>query len=352
MKLFITDTGIKLPVSEKKYLIPFLTSATKGTKYWSPAPPNKSFTKAYVAEKILQIHQFIDLFDSLNLNTKNKTLLDIGTGNGLFPQTLLALGHLKSSVGSDLYEPYESESASIPKINLEKLKEFFSTITKYSKNSLNHSKYFKDIKDSGESAVFRPQTVKFKKLNLNNIKNYKFIKYGAHEVSKINNKFDIIYCKGIEHIHDWEKAIKEINKVSKQDTKVYFKIRSFFSYLGPHRYATTAIPWGHILLNDKEFRRYVKEFHNIRKKKMIESYYDTITYPRKSVSDLIDIFAKHNFSVICSKIETPPYLNKIIKFKNKIKKFDELKNKKYKNISSAEVLSSAYHIVFKKISKK
>ena len=62
-KFFKTDDGFLLPVNEKKYLIPFLTGTSKGTKYYEPAPINK-ITKAYLADKLLQFHQFIDILSS------------------------------------------------------------------------------------------------------------------------------------------------------------------------------------------------------------------------------------------------------------------------------------------------
>ena len=62
-KFFKTDDGFLLPVNEKKYLIPFLTGTSKGTKYYEPAPINK-IAKAYLADKLLQFHQFIDILSS------------------------------------------------------------------------------------------------------------------------------------------------------------------------------------------------------------------------------------------------------------------------------------------------
>ena len=43
-KIFITSQGIKLPVSEKKYLVPFLTPTSKGTNYFE-TPKNIGIKK-------------------------------------------------------------------------------------------------------------------------------------------------------------------------------------------------------------------------------------------------------------------------------------------------------------------
>ena len=112
-KFFITDEGIRLPVSEKKYLIPFLTLTTKGTKYYQ-TPFNLKIKKDYLAEKLCQFHQIIDIFDDLGVDTKAKNLIDVGTGNGIIPQTLLLTEFVKGAIGTDQYSPYEHESASIP----------------------------------------------------------------------------------------------------------------------------------------------------------------------------------------------------------------------------------------------
>ena len=94
---------------------------------------------------------------------------------------------------------------------------------------------------------------------------YKFKKFGADELHNLKKKYDFVYCKGIEHIPNWKNVVKNILSVSRKKTFVYIKTRPFFSYLGPHRFATTAIPWGHALLNDKEYVRYVNQFHKERK---------------------------------------------------------------------------------------
>ena len=48
---------------------------------------------------------------------------------------------------------------------------------------------------------------------------------------------------------------------------------------------------------------------------MIDSYYDTITFPRYTVDELIRFFEKSNFSLVCQKIETPPYSKKFYNLK-------------------------------------
>ena len=346
-KFFKTDDGFLLPVNEKKYLIPFLTGTSKGTKYYEPAPINK-IAKAYLADKLLQFHQFIDIFMSLNINLINKSFLDVGTGNGLIPKTLLVTNFMKKVLGTDLYSPYEHESASIPLENQVE-KKFYNFLKKSIKNGfISYKNYKKYLKSTAEGEVFQPQDISIKNINIKKINRYNYKKKGAHELKHLKQKFDIVYCKGIEHIPDWKITVENFNFVTKKNSYIYLKTRPFYSYLGPHRFATSAIPWGHALLKDSEYKRYVFQFHKNRAKKMINSYYDTITFPRYSIDELIRFFEKSNFSLVCQKIETPPYSKKILQFKNDIKSFDNILKKKG-HINNSELASSVQHFVFQKI---
>ena len=345
-KFFITGQGIKLPVSEKKYLVPFLTSTSKGTNYFE-TPKNIGIKNDYLADKLLQLHQFLDILNSLGIKTNKKSFIDIGTGNGLIPKFLLMTNYFSNVLGTDKYSPYEHQSANIP-VEDEAFIKFSEYLKKkIKKNFLTYSSYEKDIKGTAEKEVFRPYKIKISKIDFNKVNDYKFKKLGADELHKLRRKYDFIYCKGIEHIPNWKKVVKNISSVSRKKTFVYIKTRPFFSYLGPHRFATTAIPWGHALLNDREYVRYVNQFHKERKNQMINSYFNTLTIPRYSSDQLIKIFESFNYSLICKKVETPPYIKKINSFKKMIPKFNTIiKNKK--NVTNEDLSSSIQHLVFQK----
>ena len=345
-KFFVTNKGIKLPVNEKKYLLPFLTSTSKGTNYFE-TPKNIGIKKDYLADKLLQLHQFLDILSSLNIKPYNKSFLDIGTGNGLVPKFFLITNYFSSVLGTDKYLPYEHQSASIP-VEDEVFDKFFQYLKKkIKKNFLTYSSYEKDIQGTAEKEIFRPFKVKISEINLKKINDYKFAKLGADELHKLKKKYDFVYCKGIEHIPDWENVVKNISSVSHKKTFVYLKTRPFFSYLGPHRFATTAIPWGHALLNDKEYVRYVNQFHKERKDQMINSYFNTLTMPRCSSDQLIKIFESYDYSLVCKKVETPPYIKRIIKFKKLIPEFNSIIKSK-QNITNVDLSSSCQHLIFQK----
>ena len=97
---------------------------------------------------------------------------------------------------------------------------------------------------------------------------YDFYQLGAHELKSLKKKYDLIYCKAIEHISNWDHMMNNIASISKKKTIIYIKHRSFFSYLGPHRYCSTFIPWGHLLIKDNEIKQYVEKYHKKRKKEI------------------------------------------------------------------------------------
>ena len=84
---------------------------------------------------------------------------------------------------------------------------------------------------------------------------------------KIKIKLIFFYAKSFDHISDWKSVFKSISKISNKGTCIYIKHHSFFSYLGPHRYSSTFIPWGHLLLNDSDYKKYVDMYHPERKEK-------------------------------------------------------------------------------------
>lgn len=344
-KIFIKNKNIKFEVDEDKYLYPMLTPTSKNTNYYDPAPKGDVLTNRYFGRVLLQLHQILGLFYSLNIKTKNKKILDIGTGNALIPQLFLNYSDISSAVGVDPYEENEHMTSWQPNKTNNNVKKIIQFIDKNTSKSLSFQKYKKFLNQ--ENFSFIPPEIKIKRNNKK--KELRKIKIGAHDLSSLNEKFDIIYCKAIEHISDWESVFKNINKVSKKETVVYFKHRSFFSYLGAHRFASIGIPWGHVILNDKDYKKFTKKFHPQRKNKMNNFFFKGLAYPRYSVSDMCEIASKYNFYPLYISSEKPRYFDKILKFTNSIKDFWKIVKNNYPSVSSEEVLSGMYHIVFKKL---
>lgn len=344
MKLFKLKNQ-NLEVNLNKFLLPMLTTTSKGTKYWEP-PKKKTKTidtKRYLSSKALQLHQFLDISKSLNISFKNKKLLDIGSGNCLITKMLLKLTDLSHAVGTDPFGMNEHELIPNSKIKDELL--FKNFIIKKNK-LLKFKNYKKFLAETAENYSFVPSDYKLKKFN--NKKIFSFKKIDANDLGLLKKKFDIVYCKALEHIPNWKNVFKQISKVTKKNSIVYFKHRSFFSYLGPHRYGTSGIPWGHLFLNDTEYKKYINSFHGERAKKMKDFFFRGLAYPRYTVSELIEIASINGFVLKCEKVETPSYVNKLLNLSKKKNFWTKVRNN-YPTVSSEELFSSVYHIVFQKI---
>ena len=81
---------------------------------------------------------------------------------------------------------------------------------------------------------------------------------------------------------------------------------------------------------------------------MREFFFKGLAYPRYTVSQLIEIAASNGFVMKCEKVETPSYLNKLLEL-SATKNFWKKIRKNYPTVSSEELFSSVYHIVFQKI---
>ena len=176
-----------------------------------------------------------------------------------------------------------------------------------------------------------------------------FKKLYADQLHKIKNKVDIFYAKSFDHISDWKSVFKSISKISNKGTCIYIKHHSFFSYLGPHRYSSTFIPWGHLLLNDSDYKKYVDMYHPERKEKMENFFFKELTYPRITINELFKIAKEYDF--IPHLIVNEPMKNsqKIAKFISDIPNFWNIIKSNYPDYSSDEVLSGRIHIILIKI---
>ena len=68
---FTDRYGNTFKVDVKNHLIKFLNPTSRGTKYYD-VPPDKNITKIQYGRILLQIHQILHLFKSLNVSLKNK----------------------------------------------------------------------------------------------------------------------------------------------------------------------------------------------------------------------------------------------------------------------------------------
>ena len=339
-KSFDLDKKNRLITNKKKYLLDILNPTAKNTKYYE-APPSGKITDIQIGRIILQVHQIINLVISLGYSFKNKNFLDIGCGNGMIPRLISSFTNLKNSYGIDPFLDGEHQT-SWPKHNHYKV--FLKITQKFKKKKyLEFEDYSKLLKYENFSLKPEKQKIIFKKNY-----HYEFKKLSALDLQKLKKKIDIAYLKSIEHFNDWDKLFLKLKKTLNKKGIVIFKHRSFFSYLGAHRYASIGLPWGHVILKENQYKKFIDKFHNHRKDQMINFFYNDLKYPRSTVSELMKYATKHEFKLKLITIEPPHYNEKSTKFIKKIKNFWKIVKKNYPDVPSEEILSGMYHIVLEK----
>ena len=338
---FKLNNGDTVPVNINKYLLDILNPTSKNTKYYEP-PPEKKISNIQIGRIILQVHQIISLLNNLGYKFKNKTFLDIGCGNGMIPRLISSLTEIKYSFGIDPFLDGEHQT-SWPKHDHYKIFTKILDILKR-KKYLTFENYSKLLKYENYSLKPNRQKIIYKKKY-----HYDFRKISAFDLHKLKVKFDIVYLKSIEHFNDWNKLFLKLKLSLNAKGVVIFKHRSFFSYLGAHRYASIGSPWGHVILNEKEYLRFIKKFHNDRKNDMLNFYYNDLNYPRSTIGNLIKFASKNDLKLKLITCEPPHYNEKSTKFSKEIKNFWKIIRKNYPDVSSEEILSGMYHIILEKI---
>lgn len=337
---FCLGNSNKIKINKKKYLLKILNPTSKNTKYYE-APPSGTITKIQIGRIILQFHQIINLVNNLGYTFKDKNFLDIGCGNGMIPRLISSLTNTKNSYGIDPFLDGEHQT-SWQKHDHYKI---FLKITNLLKKKkyLEFKDYSKFLKYENFSLKPDKQKITFKKKY-----HYEFKQLSALNLQKLKKKIDIAYLKSIEHFNDWDKLFFKLRIALNKKGIIIFKHRSFFSYLGAHRYASIGIPWGHVILKESKYKKFVEKYHKHRKDKMIDFFYNGLNYPRSTVGDLMRYATKHNFKLKLITIEPPHYNKKSTKFAREINNFWKIVKKNYPNVPSEEILSGMYHIVLEK----
>ena len=330
---------------KKSNLINFLNPTSRGTNF-RDSPPTSSLKKRQIGRIILQFHQIVSLFKQLNIKLDNKIFLDVGTGNGMVPKLMSKYTKIKYAEGIDPFldgEHTTSWQKHDQENEFNKIIKKINSLIKKKNNEIIFNNYKKITKH--EQVSLFPIPVK---LEANKKIKYKFHQLDVVKARNLNKKYDIIYFKALEHISDIKKIFREIKKITKKKSIIYFKHRSFFSYLGPHRYASTFIPWGHVYLNDKEMIKYINDYHKKDAKKMLDFYFKELSYPRFTVNELIKISSDHGFIMKVNVVEPFKKLDQALKNLNKNKNFWKKIFKNYPKLSSDELFSGMYHIVLER----
>ena len=143
--------------------------------------------------------------------------------------------------------------------------------------------------------------------------------------------------------------IKDISLRTEKNTYFIIKHNSFFSYNGAHRYASTFIPWGHLVLSEKDYKKYAKKFHKDRSEDMIDFYYKGLSYPRYNIDELMNILVSNNWEIKSIEHSINKDFRHQLKLAGGFKKLIYDVNKNFKNVSLQELSTSRSMIIAKKI---
>ena len=325
---------------KKKFLLDYLSPTSKGTK-WYESPPSNLINPRLIGRYILQFHQLAEIILDLKKTKELKKIkfLDLGTGDGILPELVSMFFNCEFSHGLDPYE--EKDHKTFPRSG--NRKELLQKIlNKFKGDSLDVSNYRKFLKYEGYSRYPKPIKIKKKKAN------WIFIKKFLNELP-LKKKYNLIFAKSIDHIPNWKNLIKQISLRSDKNAYLIIKHNSFFSFNGAHRYASTYIPWGHLVLSEMDYKSYVKKFHGERSKDMIDFYFNGLSYPRYSIDDLMTFLSSNNWQIKAIEHATNKDFNEQIKLAGGLKKLTLNINKNFKNISLQEISSSRSIIIAKKI---
>jgi len=340
-EFFVKDDGRKLPVSDD-FLLPFLSPTSPGTNYWDSPPPGP-ITDRQRGRIVLQLHQILHMFQNCGVDISGKRLLDIGTGNGMIPKLVLEFSDLGSAVGADPYLSGEHKTSWQEHDEDEEFRSLRDFIAGQCPGVIDCAAYkhllgYEHFTLSPAPVPYAPQPPK----------PYRFAQIGAHDLGDIRETFDLFYVKAIDHIPNWDGIFAAVAVAAADEAVFYIKHFSFFSYLGPHRYATTNIPWGHLLLSDDEYHRFAREFHAHRADKMTEFYFQGLSYPRTPMSEAVKTARRHGF--VPQIIINEPLRN-VMEFQHladRVDGFWDMVRENHPAVSAEEIFSGRYHILFRK----
>lgn len=320
-------------------LLPFLTPTSKGTSWWEPAPENIVHDR-YVGRFILQFHQVAEVIQSVHKTEDGVKFLDIGTGNGILPELVGKHLSVSRSVGMDPFIDGE-HSTSWARGTRD---EILSHVTKclQGKDAL----VFEDYRSlcTMETMARPPVRVALKEKSIG----WEFKKKFLHELEG-QGQFNFFFAKAIDHIPQWKDFFAALDALSEPNSTLLLKHNSFFSFHGAHRYASTFIPWGHVVLSEDEFAEYARKFHLQRSDSMIDFYYSGLAYPRFTLFELQSILANFGWGLVAYECDQTRNLSKKLELvEGGLEQLYKIAKERFPTILLDELTSNRMLLTFKK----
>ncbi len=267
-------------------LLPFLSPTSAGTNWFDP-PPSGVVSERGVGRILLQFHQLAEMTNRVRDQFGAIRFLDIGTGNGLLPNLVSEKLGASVSIGLDPYEDGEHQTswAKNTRAGL-----FSKALDRMQGGYLNFEDYDELI---GHEEFFKPPApIKFAEKQGDWIFVKEFL-----ENYQPQSPFNLFFAKCIDHIHDWNSLFLSAANIAEKGALLVIKHNSFFGFNGAHRYASTFVPWGHVVMSEAEYTAYVHEFHAERAEKMLQFYFEGLTFERKPIASLLQILENTGWGV-------------------------------------------------------
>lgn len=325
-------------VSESN-LLPFLSPTSPGTSWYDP-PPDGVVNDRGIGRVILQFHQVAEILTNRSNPMSQMTFLDIGTGNGLLPDLVSKYLGAEVSVGLDPYEDGEHKTSwakNTRQLIVDRVDEVLGD------GPLTFSKYSHMLDFEQFHSV--PRDVPFSRRR----SEWKFEKTHLHQL-ETDTRFAFFFAKCVDHIHDWDTLFKAAARLSAPQATLVIKHNSFFSFNGAHRYASTLIPWGHVVLSDDNFRDYVDQVHGDRRDSMLEFFFDNLTYPRQTMDDLQLALSVAGWQTKRIEISIDKRINEKLELAGGAESLLQQARKNFPGVGLAELCSGRYLIVAEKAS--
>ena len=325
-----------MEVSENN-LLPFLSPTADGTQWYEHSPEGQ-VTNRDVGRYLLQFHQLASIIASKPNVLNDMRFLDIGTGNGILPQMISQKLGAHLSVGIDPFEDGEHTTSWARNTRDTLLDLLFKRL---SKKQLVFNDYMDLLNHEQYSTILPPLPLE------DSISDWSFVKAFIEDFDA-NERFNVFFVKAIDHIHNWNSLFHAAYELASEGAIFIIKHNSFFSFNGAHRYASTFIPWGHVVLNDEEYKEYTDHFHSDRSTRMQSFFFDELSYPRKTMSDLISMLYANGWIVRTIEVAIDKQIDRKFELIGDPNELVQNAKKVYNNISLDEMTSGRYLIVSEK----
>lgn len=222
----------------------------------------------------LSVERLESVINLYSEGIKDKKVLEIGCNSGAATYAFSEKG-AKEVIGSE-FSGYKLESVN----------------NKIVENS--------DLKEVNENLKELRELVKGK---FNNLSNVSFVDDDICNSKIESNYFDLIFSWDVlEHLHNPQEALKNVSILLNDNGIAIHEYNPFFSLIGGHSACTIDFPWGHVILNESDFKKFNDDYQPERENTAMAFYLNGLN--RMTRNDLKKYCKETNLEIL-SMIEFP-----------------------------------------------